>query len=439
MNFKYLIVGGGVAGTTAAETIRANDSNGSIAIITDEPHPLYSRVMLSKPSFLLEKTPKTNVWLKTDDWYKNNCIEYFSGKTVTALDLAAKTVTIDGGEVFGFEKLLLAVGAHARRWNILGADKKGIYYLRTLDEAKEIAAAMKTAKRAVVIGSSCIAFEAIENLRSAGIEVTEVMLEKYFWEPMLDEEGGRIVEEVLTDAGVKIFRQSETKEVIGGKNVEGIITKNGEKIACDMILCGIGVVYPVEFVKAAGIKVNHGIVVNEYLETSAPGVWAAGDVAEFNDVVLQEQCMAGNWMNAHEQGRIAALNMTASFDKPLGREPLGAELGAEVLGAERLRIKKEQFKLVSFYTSHGFGLNIAFGGDIRVLPGRTTISRGSAESARHARLILRGGQIVGVAMVNRIFELGTIVKLIENRTDVSAKQKKLSDPNFDLKILMQSY
>jgi NAD(P)H-nitrite reductase large subunit len=430
--FKYLIVGGGIAGTTAAETIRAKDSDGSIAIITDEPYPLYSRVMLSKPSFLLEKTPKANIWLKTDDWYKKNRIELVSGKSVVALDVVAKTVTVGGGEIFGYEKLLLAVGARARRWDIPGADKKGIYYLRTLDEAKEIAAAMKTAKRAVVIGSSCVAFEAIENLRSAGIEVAEVMLEKYFWEPMLDEEGGRIVEKVLTEAGVKIFRQSEVKEVLGGENVDGVITKNGEKIGCDMILCGIGVIYPVEWAKAAGVKVNRGVVVNEYLETNTPDVWAAGDVAEYSDVVLEEQCMAGNWMNAREQGRIAALNMMASFD------PFDLVQGRPESGrtGDKLRIKKEKFRLVSFYTSHGFGLNVAFGGDIRLLPERTAISRGSAESARHTRLILHGGRIVGVAMVDRIFELGTIVKLIENRTDVSAKHKELSDPNFDLKAFL---
>lgn len=424
--FKYFIVGGGVAGTTAAETIRASDKDGSIAIITDEPYPLYSRVMLSKPSFLLEKSPKTNIWLKTSDWYAKNHIELLSGKSATALNVKAKTAAV-GGEMFGYEKLLLALGAHARRWNIPGADKKGIYYLRTLDEAKEIAAAMssmggsssggKTARRAVVIGSSCVAFEVIENLRSAGIEVTEVMLEKYFWEPMLDEEGGRIVEKALTDAGVRIMRQSETKEVLGGENVEGIITKSGERIDCDMILCGIGVVYPTDLVKAASVGVNRGIKVNEYLETSAPDVWAAGDVAEFNDIVLQEQCMAGNWMSAREQGRIAALNMMGG---------------------------KERFKLVSFYTSHGFGLNVAFGGDIRLSSDRMTISRGStwlttggsAESARHARLILKNGKIVGVSMVNRIFELGTIVKLIEKGADVSAKTKELADPEFDLKRLV---
>jgi NAD(P)H-nitrite reductase large subunit len=409
VDFKYLIIGGGIAGTTAAETIRGKDPEGSIAIVSDEPYPLYSRVMLSKPSFLLGKDDQqTNIWLKTPDWYEANRITLMSGQSATALDVAAKIVTV-GTEEVHYEKLLLALGAHARKWTVPGADKKGIYYLRTLDEAKGLAAAIATAKHVVVIGSSCVAFEAIDDLRVAGTEVTVVMLEKYFWEPMLDEAGGRIVEKALTDKGVKLMRQSEVQEVLGGENVEGVMTKNGEKLDCDMVLCGIGVVFPVDWVRTAGVGVDRGIVVNERLETSAPNVWAAGDSAKYNDIVITGQCMAGNWMSAREQGRVAGLNMAGAA---------------------------ESFKLVSFYTSHGFGLNVAFGGDIRILPDRVAITRTSADGTSHTRLILRGANIVGVTLVNRVFEMGTIVKLIETRVDVSAKLKELSDPEFDLKQLV---
>ena len=186
------------------------------------------------------------------------------------------------------------------------------------------------------------------------------------------------------------------------------MTKAGEKIDCDMILCGIGVVFSIDWLKSSGIAVDRGIVVNEHLEASVPDVWAAGDVAKYNDIVLAGQCMAGNWMSAREQGRVAGLNMAGTH---------------------------EHFKLVSFYTSHGFGLNAAFGGDIRVLPDRTVVSRGTAESGSHTRLILRNGKIVGVTMVNRVFEMGTIVKLIEEQIDVSAKLTELANPDFDLKSL----
>ena len=406
--FKYVIIGGGIAGTTAAETIRTKDADGSVLIITDEPYPLYSRVMLSKPAFLSPKDQKANIWLKSPGWYETNHIDLISGKSATALDTNAKTVTVEG-EIFTYEKLLLALGAHARKWTVPGVDKRGIYYLRTLDEAKEIAVAMETAKSVVVIGGSSVAFEAIEDLLLAGIAVTVIMLEKYFWEPMLDEESGRIVEKALTNAGVKIIRQSEVDEVFGDGDAEGIKLKTGEKINCDMILCGIGVIFPAEWIKSAGVNVERGIVVDEYLKTNVPDIWAAGDVAEYNDVILAGQCMAGNWMSAREQGVVSGLNMAGG---------------------------QEVFKLVSFYTSNGFGLNIAFGGDIRILPGRTVVSRGSVELGSCTKFILQGSNIVGVTLVNRAYETGTIVKLIENRTDVSAKLKELADPGFDLKQLL---
>lgn len=405
--FKYIIVGGGIAGTTAAETIRGKDALGSMAIITDEPYPLYSRVMLSKPSFLSGKDQKQSIWLKTSAWYEKNRIELISGRSATGLSSATKTVAV-GGEMVGYEKLLLALGAHAQKWAVPGADKGGVYYLRTLDEAKEIAAAMKTAKRAVVIGSSCVAFEAIENLVSAGIDVAVVMRKKYFWERMLGEEGGRIVEKTLMAAGVKLVRRSEIKEILGSNNVEGALTNNGEEIGCDMILCG-GVVFPLEWVEAAKVNINLGILVNEYLETNMPDIWSAGDAAEYNDVILEERFMAGNWMNAREQGRIAGLNMSGG---------------------------RERFTLVSFYTSSGFGLNAAFGGDIRLLPNRTVVNRGSEELGSHMRLMLNAGRIVGVSIVNRIYELGTIIKLIQSRNNFSARQKDLANPDFDLKLLL---
>lgn len=406
MNYKYLIIGGGIAGTTAAETIRSADKDGSIIIITDEPYPLYSRVMLSKQSFLLEDFG-LKIWLKTAKWYQDNQIEYFPGKPVTAIDTARKTVAC-GKDVIGYEKLLLASGVHARKWEVPGADKTGVFYLRTLDQARDFAFGIKGKKRAAVIGSGGVAFEVIENLCKVGLEVNVVMLEKYFWEPMLDEEAGKLVEKILTKNKVKIFRKTKVREVLGEGRVTGILTEQGNKIDCELVLCGIGVVFSVDFAKTGGIRVQRGIVANEYLETSAQDVWVAGDVAEYQDIILHESCMMGNWMNAREQGRIAGLNMTG---------------------------RKERFRLVSSCGSHAFGLSVIFVGDIRILPGRKSIGRGSPTEGSHARVILQNGKIMGAALVNRVQEFGPITKLIESGTDVSAKQSELADPKFDLNKL----
>ena len=407
--FKYLIVGGGIAGTTAAEVIRQNDASGSVAIISDEPYPLYSRVLLSKPSFLLGKKPFDQIWLKDKSWYVKNKIVLLAGKTATALDPANKIVSLGAGSKIGYERLLLALGVRARPWTVPGAQKREIFYLRTLADAQKLSVAIKDKKHAVVIGSGCVSFETLAVLREAGIEVTTVMLEKYFWEPMLDETGGRMAEKALLAAGVELLPQAEVQEVLGGESVEGVILKNGRKIDCEMIICGIGVSYPTEWLKEAGVKVNKGVLANEYLETSIPDIWTAGDVAEFNDLVLKETLLLGNWLNACEQGRIAGLNMTG---------------------------KKEPLKLVSFYISQAFGVTVAFTGDIRLLPERRSISRGSPEINSYGRLLTRENQIIGATLVNRIAELGTITKLIRNNIDISAKEQELADPNFDLQRLL---
>lgn len=406
--FQYLIIGGGVAGTTAAETIRLNDKEGAIAIVSSEPHVFYSRVMLSKPSFLLEKIPANSVYLKNREWYDKNKIVFLEGVSVINLSPEAKTVALDTGTVLGFDKLLLAVGVQAREWKIKGAEKKGVCYLRTLDHAKQIADLIKTSKRAIVVGSSCISFEILEDLLFAGIEVTEVMREKYFWEPMLDENGGKIIEKAIHAAGIKILRETEVSEVLGDENVEGVLLTDGTKLKCEMIVAGIGVVYPLGWVKDA-VRVGKGIIVNEFLETNVPNIWSAGDVAEFDDMVLKETQIAGNWMNAREQGRIAGLNMVG---------------------------KREPLRLVSSYLSHAFGTKVAFGGDIRMLPGRKSISRSNPKAEAYTRIIINGNTIIGVAAINSISDIAPIIKMIKSGIDISGKEKQLADPDFNLAELL---
>src|ERR1035437_4619713 len=150
-SYKYLIIGGGAAGTAAAETIRQNDKVGTVAIISDEPYPLYSRVMLSKPNFFLGKIPFEQIYLKGKEWYNENQIEFIGGKKVIGLDSTTKTISLLDNSQLQYEKLLVATGVDARKWIAKGSDKKGIHYLRTLEDGKGIMEGIKTAKEAVTI------------------------------------------------------------------------------------------------------------------------------------------------------------------------------------------------------------------------------------------------------------------------------------------------
>lgn len=411
-NVKYLIIGGGVAGTTAAETVREEDKISGVAIISNEPHRLYSRIMLSKPNFFLGKIPFERVWLKTKEWYAQRNIELLTDKKAVLLDAKNKIVTLNDGLQIAYEKLLLAVGGCARKLSIPGADKRGIFYLRTLDDAKAIIVAAKTARQAVCVGGGFVSFEMCEMLRLAGLEVTLLIRENRYWESLLDEISSRIIENAMEKGGVKIIRGAEIKELGGQEIIEDVSAfcpkeNNQTKTSCELLIAGIGVFCPHDWIKQAGLEVNRGICANEYLETNISDIWTAGDCAEFYDVILDEIIQAGNWINAQTQGRAAGLNM---------------------LG------KKEKFKLVSFYSSGAFGITIVFVGDIRPLADRQIIAAGPTNSNSYRRLILKNNRIVGAALINRGAELAAIFKLIENKSDIGGREKELSDANFNLII-----
>lgn len=403
---NYLIIGGGIAGTTAAETIRQHDKTGSIAIVSDEPYPLYSRVMLSKADLFLGKIPIEKVFLKHDLWYKENTIELIAGRNAVRLDTAKKIVTLSDGAELNYEKLLLAIGSCSRKLDIPGAATDGVFVLRTIADAKALMKKTKKAKRALAIGGGFTNFEMCNLFRKLGIETTLVIRKPHFWDPVLDKPSAEIIEKALEKGGVKIIKNAEVKEIIGGHLVESAVLKDGTKLPCEIIIFGVGTFCPFEWLKQTGIETNRGIVANEHLKTNQPDIWAAGDAAEFYHPIFEDKLQFGGWTDAQLQGKTAALNM---------------------LG------KKETFKWVPFYTTSSFGISITFAGDIRPLPDRIIIPRGAGNS--NSRIIIKGNRIVGATLINRNQELQPILKLIENKTDISQKQKELADPNSELKTL----
>lgn len=408
---EYLIIGGGVAGTTAAETIRQHQPNATIVIVSDEPYRLYSRIMLSKPGFFLGQTPFDQVFLKTLAWYTEHTIDLQTGHAATALDSVRKVVTLDDGRAYEYQKLLLAIGTDVVRWAIPGANLPGIHYLRNLKDAKGIIADVKSTRHAVVIGGGFVGFEMCDMLRQAGLETTLIIRERYFWEPVLDETSGRLIEAALEKGGVKIIRETLVDKVEGETHVDGLQLSTGRSLPCDMVMLGIGTHSHVEWVAQAGIACDQYIRANEYLETSAPNVWTAGDVAEYHDVILDEDIRLGNWTNALMQGRIAALNMIG---------------------------QRQPYKLVSFYTAHGLGMGITFVGDVRLTEKTTVIPRGTSQAGHYGRIILKGDRIVGATMVNRTQDLAPLTKIIERGVSIASVREKLGDPTFDLQSIVSA-
>jgi NAD(P)H-nitrite reductase large subunit len=409
-HYTYVIIGGGIAGTTAAETIRKYDTIGKIAIVSDEPHNCYSRVLLSKPKWVLGEQPFENVWLKSDTWYTENRIDLFKGIRANELNPNKKEVHLSDNDVLQYKKLLLATGAHSRKWTIPGVDKKGVHYLRTVDDAKAInEVAQGAPKHVIMVGSACVSFEIIEILRSRGFTVTEVMREKYFFEPQLSSEEVAPIEKMLIEKGVEIIRESEIAEILGGDTVTGVRLTNGREIACDIVLPFIGVELPVAWVNSAGVATHKGIYANQYLETNVPDVWTAGDTAESWDTMLGETVIMGNWMSARLQGEVAGKNMS--------------------------RNEKEAFAQVSFHTSHGFGFQIGWVGDVRPLTGRVIVHYPVPEENAHCRLVIDKGKILGGTTVNRPDLMGVITKLIKAKTDVGDMLEGIAKGTVDIKLI----
>lgn len=406
----YLIIGGGIAGTTAAETIRSLDKTGSIAIISDEPYPLYSRIMLSKPNFFLEKIPLERIWLKNEEWYKEKNIKLLAGKKAVSLNPLDKTVYLSDQKIIKYSKLLLALGSQARRLDVPGSKLANIFYLRTLDDAKGIIQSAKKAKRAAVIGGGFVGFEMANMLTMAGLEVSLLIREEYFWQRALNQKASQEIEKQMAAAGVKIIKKAEIGEFIGSEKIKGIKLKNNQEINCDLAVIGIGVICPLPWLEKAGLQTNRGLITNEYLETNLPGIWAAGDVAEFKDLILNETIQLGNWANAQQQGIIAGKNMTGH---------------------------KEPYANITSYSTHGFGFTITFVGLARSDENTTIIERNNSAEKSFIRLFIKSDRIIGATLINSQPYLGIITNLIKNRIDIKKFKEKISQPDFDLKTLIQ--
>jgi NAD(P)H-nitrite reductase large subunit len=307
---RYLLIGNGASGTYAAETIRKTDTDGEITLLTDEPYPLYNRVAL--PPFLRDEARREKVFLRTPEQHAQKGIKLLVNTRVVQVNTEhCVAVTADGREL-PYDHLLIATGGRPNPLPAPGAtpDVQGIYNFQYWDDATAIRERINTARHAVVVGGSYIAYELAEAYRHHGLEVTWLIRGPRFLRRVLDEDGGALVDDIARAVGVDIIYGGEVGEVHSRDGqVCGVTTTTGKHIACDTIGVGLGVRMNVDFLEDTPITVRNGIVTNEYLETNVANVFAAGDVAEFFDVSIGLHNQMGTWNNSVSHGRIAGANM----------------------------------------------------------------------------------------------------------------------------------
>ncbi|MEW6683876.1 MAG: FAD-dependent oxidoreductase [Nitrospirota bacterium] len=402
----YLIIGGGIAGTTAAESIRKRTA-GSVMIVTSEAHTLYSRVRL--PDYVAGQITRERVFMKDEPWYRERGISLVRERTVQSLSRADRSVRLSDGSTVRYGTLLLAMGGAARHLSCPGADWAGVHYLRTIDDADRLVSSISAATRAVVVGGGFIGLELARGFAQRGRETTLVLMEPRFWPQFFDNEANSMVESTLRNHGVDVRYSEQLQAIRGNGSLHEAVMATGASFSCDIMGVGIGIGTLHPFIKDAGLDIRKGIVTDEYLRTSDPYIFAAGDVAEFFDVTRGQSNQIGNWSNAMEQGKVAALNMTGDATP---------------------------YRFVGNYVITVFGLSVGLTGDPAAPAGTEIIARRSPERGTYARLFVRDGVIKGAAVLNAPKENITISQLIKQEIRIDHVRAQLADPSFDLKSLL---
>ena len=299
---KYVIVGNGVAGTTTAENIRINDPTGEIIIVTEEKLPFYYRIRL--PDFLCAEVDESGLVAKKKEWYQKNNISLLLSTKITGGSIKDKILTSSSGEKIRFDRLILANGSTPNIPAISGSDKKGVFTLRSIQDAKDIISHTNDCKKAILIGGGLLGLEAGNGLKKMGLEITVIEFFPRLLPRQLDKEGARRLQSILEERGFLFKLGAKTSAIEGNKKIDGATLESGEFIAADMVIISAGVSPNLDLAKVLGLDCGRGIKVDKHMQTIHPDVYAAGDVIEFDGRTY------GIWPAAMEQGKIAGTNIS---------------------------------------------------------------------------------------------------------------------------------
>jgi NADPH-dependent 2,4-dienoyl-CoA reductase/sulfur reductase-like enzyme len=405
---KIAILGGGmVAGYAAKQLLELGLPKGELAILSADNAVPYERPPLSK-GFLAGKDSEDAIKINPEDFYAKNGIEIRLECRVKAIATERKRLVIENGGEFGFEKLIIATGARPRTLNIPGSRLQNLFHLRSLNDSKIIRNAAEKAKHAVVIGGGFIGMEVAAVLAQKGIAVTMVVSDDRVFKRLFSPKMSSFFESYYAARGVRVAKASGVKELQGDGAVNAAVLRDGQTIRCDLVVAGIGVDPAVELASSSGLDVSNGILVNEYLQTSNQDIFAAGDVANYQDVLFGKRRRVEHWDNAVSQGQYCARTLMG---------------------------ETAPFKHVPYFFSDVFDLSYEYWGDSASAD--QIAHRGDLSSSSFSAWWLRSERLVAAFTMNRPDEERNVAsKWIESGQRLSAA--KLADASLPIEASLLS-
>jgi 3-phenylpropionate/trans-cinnamate dioxygenase ferredoxin reductase component len=395
-----------MASAHCASQLRKKGAEGEIVLVGREPHVPYERPPLSK-EYLRGESSEEDAFVHPEAWYAENDVELLSGTNVMSLDLDERKAKLQGGDEIAFDKVLVATGANVNILHVDGAALDGIHYLRVMGNSDAIREELKTAEHIALIGGSYIGAEVAASLTAKGAKCSIVMLEDVALSRTFGEEPGRFFHDALASHGVELHGGEELEAFEGDGRIEAVRTKSGKRVECDAVVVGAGVHPDTMLAKRAGLEIDNGIVCDQKLETSAPGVFAAGDVCSYDSVVHGRRLRVEHWDVALQQGQHAALGLLGESE-PYREVPYFFSDLADWASLEYVGPAEDWDEIVW---------------------------RGSLDEGEFSAWYLKDGKVAGALSVGRSEDLTHARRLIEAGTDVSPQKDKLADVDSDLEAI----
>jgi 3-phenylpropionate/trans-cinnamate dioxygenase ferredoxin reductase subunit len=399
MTASHVIIGDGIAGSSAAETVREADPEADVTVITEEGEALYNRILIKE--FAKGKLPEAPISIHDPSWYEERDIDLVLNTHVTEVDTQAKEVHAHTGETYEYDTLLVATGGTPTQLPVENSDAEGIHHFWTFEDARGIKEHAERAETGVVVGAGLLGIDLAAISAAQELDAHYLMRGKAWWRYALSEEGAEIIHDALRernvkpvfDSGVDHFETDEDGRVVAA------VDPNGDRYEADFVGVAIGLNFNTEYLRGSGIETDDGVVVDEYMRTNVEDVYAAGDITQFHDVILGERAQNGAWGSAKEQGSVAGANMVADWDDPV-----------------------ERFEWVSSYSITHFDFPfLSFG---HPTLGDDEVERKYSDS-EWRRVALKDGRVIGGVLIGDLSPQSALKRLAREGVDVSDKKELL--------------